>query len=1012
LVGLLAAIGLCGGVVFGILRPPAPSATALVLLPPTNVTSSGAPTRDVATEIGIAKSAPVLTAAGKSVKPALGYTAMEKLVSVTAPSQDILSVQAHGPTGPEAERLANAVANEYIQFVTTQSANTTNSAVTGLQQQSSQLTQQIQQLQTQINTVTTRLATEGASSPSGQQDSSLLGSLSAEQQQISLEIDNINTRIASTQVAGTSQTTPQGTQLLQRATFYQAPSKSFIAFAGGLGLVMGLLVGIIVALVKGRRDRRLFTRREISRAIDVPVLGSLRADRHDTSNEWSTLFENYSPDGVDAWNLRSILGSVVPEDAVGPTQVRVVSLEGDGAAMAVGPQLALFANNTGTPVGYSADAHPFVETLRAVATIRRTFDWEVAHGVNGNPGPLTIRTVVVGPDRATLDASSGPCVLAVSAGFASADELARVALAASDSGHPLDGMVVVNPYPSDNTTGVSPSAVRTSGSSTIDSFSSATNGRQSGAYSTPTAPSNGSAHGVDRDADDSAEDVAGTFVSLRVIRAAARRHWKFMVVVPLVGLLIGAGFHLVIPRKYAANTSLFLTEPSTSDPAQAMANDVSLLQTRPVALGAIAQLHLHTNPETFLASYQGQAVSNTILSINFSANSPEAAVAGANAVSRSFLDVRTRELGIQTNAVVNDLQSQIDALNSEIDRLGPTIDVLSSSPSAQQSQGAELASLIAQRNEDSSQVTQLEGEIQQNYLNAKSVTGASQILAPAVVVPVSAKKVAVMDGLSGLVAGLGVALMVLVISTLLSDRLRTRAEAAEALNAPVELSVRRFPRRRRSSLRSLRRLLAHPNQELVMMDRRLRDHVDALAWPALAVVSVEAGDAAALAVASAASSLVREGRSVVAVDLAPGRPLAKLLARSGAGGAPEPVAVRGQSVTLMVGVDDPADSHAMGMLVGQLGAGEVLLVLTGADPALGAEHLAMWVSESVVLIDVRKASGEFARACAELLRRARIRIRSVIVIGSDPHDTSVGAREGADEARQHPAETALVTARR
>ena len=45
----------------------------------------------------------------------------------------------------------------------------------GSQHESSQLTQQIQGLQTQINTVSARIRTEGASSSAGQQDSSLLG---------------------------------------------------------------------------------------------------------------------------------------------------------------------------------------------------------------------------------------------------------------------------------------------------------------------------------------------------------------------------------------------------------------------------------------------------------------------------------------------------------------------------------------------------------------------------------------------------------------------------------------------------------------------------------------------------------------------------------------------------------------------------------------------------------------------------------------------------------------------
>ncbi len=509
-VGLLAALGLFGGVAFGILSPPSPSATALVLLPPTTVSSSGTPTRDTATEIEIAKSAPVLTAAGKSVSPALGFTAMEKLVSVAAPSQDILQVQAHAPSGPEAERLANAVANEYIQFVTADSTKATDSAVSELQQQSSQLTNQIQQLQNQINAITTRLATEGPSSPSGQQDSAQLGSLSAEQQQISLQIDNINTQIASAQSSNISQSTPQGAQLLQRATFFQAPSKSSIALTGVVGLIAGLLVGFIVALVRGRRDRRLFTRYEISTAIGVPVLASLHADRQDTSDEWSALFETYAPDGVDAWNLRNILRETVSEGAVSPTQIRVVSLEGDAAALAVGPQLALFANRTGTPVDFAADAHPFLQNLLAVSTLRHPFVSETSEKLNGIAGPVAIRTVVFDPDEPTLETFAGPCVLAVSAGFASADELGQLALAAADSGQRLDGMVVVNPYPSDNTTGVPRIVVPESASSAVDASPAEANGHRNGALHIPAVAANGTAQPVDHDLDESAEDVGRT----------------------------------------------------------------------------------------------------------------------------------------------------------------------------------------------------------------------------------------------------------------------------------------------------------------------------------------------------------------------------------------------------------------------------------------------------------------------------------------------------------------------
>jgi hypothetical protein len=44
-------------------------------------------------------------------------------------------------------------------------------------------------------------------------------------------------------------------------------------------------------------------------------------------------------------------------------------------------------------------------------------------------------------------------LLAVTAGAATADDLARVALAADDTGHPIARIVVVDPDPLDRTTG-------------------------------------------------------------------------------------------------------------------------------------------------------------------------------------------------------------------------------------------------------------------------------------------------------------------------------------------------------------------------------------------------------------------------------------------------------------------------------------------------------------------------------------------------------------------------------
>ena len=58
----------------------------------------------------------------------------------------------------------------------------------------------------------------------------------------------------------------------------------------------------------------------------------------------------------------------------------------------------------------------------------------------------------------------------------------------------------------------------------------------------------------------------------------------------------------------------------------------------------------------------------------------------------------------------------------------------------------------------------------------------------------SALKVLLVDGASGLIGGLALGLGLLAVMAIASDRIRQRDEVADALGAPVELSVGRFGR--------------------------------------------------------------------------------------------------------------------------------------------------------------------------------------------------------------------------
>ena len=79
------------------------------------------------------------------------------------------------------------------------------------------------------------------------------------------------------------------------------------------------------------------------------------------------------------------------------------------------------------------------------------------------PAALTILPSIVGQQalQAAGRMRETVAVLGVSAGAATADELARVAASAADHGRPIAGILVANPDPADCSTGRIPQLART-----------------------------------------------------------------------------------------------------------------------------------------------------------------------------------------------------------------------------------------------------------------------------------------------------------------------------------------------------------------------------------------------------------------------------------------------------------------------------------------------------------------------------------------------------------------------
>jgi capsular polysaccharide biosynthesis protein len=266
-------------------------------------------------------------------------------------------------------------------------------------------------------------------------------------------------------------------RILQPATTASGPKPLTHRFVYGLaGALAGLIIGMIVATAKGRGDRRLRTRDDLANSIGVPVLASLPVSHPSNPQDWAKLLESYEPAAVHAWRLRKTLQhlNVAGVNLTGnqegqPSTVAVVSLAKDARALAIGPQLAVFAASLGIPTALAIADSPDAEVITALKAACAGWDGEHRNlkvAVLGQVVPSGIALVVVvavmdGSDKQSVDTLNATAtLLGVSAGGTTAEQLARMAMNAAADGREVTGLLVADPDPSDRTTGRIPQLPR------------------------------------------------------------------------------------------------------------------------------------------------------------------------------------------------------------------------------------------------------------------------------------------------------------------------------------------------------------------------------------------------------------------------------------------------------------------------------------------------------------------------------------------------------------------------
>jgi hypothetical protein len=478
--------------------------------------------------------------------------------------------------------------------------------------------------------------------------------------------------------------------------------------------------------------------------------------------------------------------------------------------------------------------------------------------------------------------------------------------------------------------------------------------------------------------------LVGRLVSLRFVLGTLRRRRKIWLSLAALGLVVGLGYHVAVPRSYTAHATLYLAQDPGSDPAVGIANDLALLQTNAVGQRAANLLgEPSLSPSKLLGKAPGTVESDNVLMLNVAGPTKAEAVRRANALANALLGFRSDRIQQETTSADNALQNEISSLQQQINQLSVTINNGGSSLSTNQ-----LTTLVGKQSGDTSEIAALQQTIQQNQLASIAITSGSRVVTAGTLAPASTAKLFGLDGMAGLIGGLIIGVALVAVRAAVSDRLRRRDEVASLLGAPVELSLMPMRHLKLHHKKWVRRSALEQQGEVGVFAGYLRRRgVRHEGRKSLLVVAVDDLTVPAAALAVLAKRLADEGDSVLVADLTNEGVLARIMEDLRV--EDELLNRSGGSIQLFTPSSDDMNEIVEPPWVATTDGVRTALTLTGMDLSRGAWHLT-WAKQAVVTVTAGRSSAQRVSSTAVLLRAAGITIRSGVLIGADAEDQSIG----------------------
>lgn len=495
---------------------------------------------------------------------------------------------------------------------------------------------------------------------------------------------------------------------------------------------------------------------------------------------------------------------------------------------------------------------------------------------------------------------------------------------------------------------------------------------------------------------------ASKLISLGDITAAIKRSKRLWGIAAVVGLLLGSALFVTTKPSYQVSVSILITNDPSQDPVTQMDTNQLLAQSPTLGAVMVQKLGLAETPTAFLKTYTVTVTSNQVLTIAIGAHTSTLATQYATALADEFLQYRAQTLDDQQTTVFTAEDQQLTQEQQAVTALSKQISEIQSG-SATLPKGTTLAALQAKEGKAAAQATALQASVAtsqaQMRITTTSQISGSSILSMSPATPVNSPKKTLLEYVvGGLLGGLVIGMGYVAVRAIVTDRLRRRSEIAEALGAPVRISVPSDGTGRKPA--SGRRGVREPDGGISRVVGYLRNALPGNGrGPAtLAIIAVDNAKPVASIVAALATSCVGEGKRVLLADLSGGA-----LAEQLGGAKPGIQTITINQDRVMLAVPPAGDIAALGPLSrrGAVGGAngieaaysgaDIMITLAVLDPGVGADHLSTWASEAVAVVTAGASTTVRIHATGEMIRGAGIHLASAVLLGADRADESLGA---------------------